>query len=386
MARIIPSISTALIVLAALTAFLPSAAARQFKKAVYYKLNDLPYSVVTADFNHDGNLDLAVAEYFTGQVGILLGKGNGAFHAPHYFSAPGAIGLAVGDFGGNHRQDLAVVESGGTGYGALAIFLSNGNGTFRESATYPLGIEPFTAAVADFDGDGHLDIAVQSALGYGKNGKEGAVLVFFGKGDGTFGKPAIYRVPNFPGSIAAGDFDGDGHPDLAVTQADTDSVAVLMNDGHGKFKLTGEFSSSPNSGSVTAADLRGNGVLDLVVAGGASSIAVLLGNGDGTFEKAVLYSTSQLGTANVYATVVSDFNLDGTPDIAGVFGQGYPDHLGVLFYGNGDGTFGPPHAFQGEKGSGGYWLTTGDFNMDGAPDLAVSDYASGAAAVLLNTR
>jgi hypothetical protein len=133
------------------------------------------------------------------------------------------------------------------------------------------------------------------------------------------------------------------------------------------------------------ADLTNSGKADLVVASG-EAVAVLLGNGDGTFGTATLYSTSELSNANVYATVVADFNLDGIPDIAGVFGQGFPDHLGVLLYGKGDGTFGPPRPFQGEQDSSGNSLTWGDFDMDGAPDLAVADFPNGAAAVFLNAQ
>src|SRR5271170_250636 len=88
--RITLTISAVLLVLAGLTAVVPSAAARQFKKAVYYRLNSaLPYQVISADFNNDGNLDLAVATFF-GKVAVLLGKGNGQFHAPLYFSAGSA--------------------------------------------------------------------------------------------------------------------------------------------------------------------------------------------------------------------------------------------------------------------------------------------------------
>jgi FG-GAP-like repeat/FG-GAP repeat len=375
-------IISVLLVLAGLTAAAPCAAARQFKKAVYYRLNSaLPYQVISADFNNDGNLDLAVAT-FDGKVAVLLGKGNGQFHAPLYFSAGSAVALAAGDFNGDGNLDLAVVEYGGTGDSYLGIFLGDGHGNFRNKATYELGIESLSVAVADFNGDGHLDLAVLNELGYGKNGKSGSVMVFFGKGDGTFDKPVIYELPNYPYSVAAGDLNGDHYPDLVVAEAGG-GVAVLMNNGHGKFRHTGTYPAGTYPAGVTIADLTHRGTPDLVIASG-QAVAVLLGNGDGTFEKAVVYSTSELGTANVYATVVADFNLDGIPDIACVFGSGYPDHLGALFYGKGGGTFQSPVPFQGEEGGSGYSLATGDFNMDGAPDLAVSDFGNGGAAVLLN--
>src|SRR5271155_2223215 len=148
-------ISTVLLVLAGLAAAAPNTLAGQFKKPVYYELNGDPYQIVSADFNGDGKLDLAVVQL--SMVGILLGKGNGTFHSARYFSAPGAVALAAGDFNGDGHQDLAVVEYGGTGQSALGIFLGDGKGNFRNKATYELGVESLSVAVADFNGDGHLD-------------------------------------------------------------------------------------------------------------------------------------------------------------------------------------------------------------------------------------
>src|SRR5579872_6255601 len=102
-------IANLLLALAVLAMAANSAAARQFKKPVYYKTSDNVWGMATADFNHDGKLDLAFAEFFTGQVGIMLGNGNGAFQSPRYFSVPGALQLAVGDFNGDNILDLAVV-------------------------------------------------------------------------------------------------------------------------------------------------------------------------------------------------------------------------------------------------------------------------------------
>src|SRR5271170_7073722 len=130
MTRITSTISTVLLVLAGLTAAAPHAAAGQFKKPAYYKLNEAPYQIIAADFNGDGNLDLAEAEFQPGVVGVLLGKGNGTFHSARYFSAPGAVALAAGDFNGDGHQDLAVVEYGGTGQSALGIFLGDGKRNF----------------------------------------------------------------------------------------------------------------------------------------------------------------------------------------------------------------------------------------------------------------
>jgi hypothetical protein len=362
------------------TAIVPGAAAGQFKKPVYYKLNGDPYQIIATDFTGDGNLDLAEAEFYPGVVGVLLGKGNGTFHAAHYFSAPGAIALAAGDFNGDGKLDLAVVEYGGTGHSQLGIFLGDGKGNFRNSATYTLGIKSQGIAVADFDGDGHADVAVTNGQGYGKNGKTGSVSVFLSKGDGTFKAPVIYKLSGFPVGVAAGDFNGDHHPDLVVTQASAFTVAILMNDGHGRFKHTETYQAGGAPIAVAIADLDHNGAADLTVCE-AAGVAVLLGNGDGTFGAATFYSTSGLGSGFPIASASADFNRDGSLDIALAISSG---EGGIaMLYGNGNGTFQNPISVVQPKGDPA-GMATGDFNKDGAPDLAVSAAGYNNVVILIN--
>ena len=371
-----------LLTVTVLAATAPNAAARQFKKPVYYKLNDVPYGIVTADFNHDGNLDLAVAEFYTGQVGILLGRGNGAFRSPRYFSVPGALALAVGDFNGDHKLDLAIVQYGGTGNSFVGIFLGDGEGNFHNSATYQLGIESTSIAVADFNGDGHLDVAVTNELGYGKDGKDGSVTVFFGKGDGTLGKPTIYKLPGQPYAVAAGDLNSDHHPDLVVAEDLGGAVDILMNTGAGKFKRTANYPAGSEADYIAIADLDHNGTLDLAVsAAGDEGVTILLGKGDGTFGNSTFYPTNGVG-GGPFAVVVADFNRDGSPDLALACLQNV-----ALLYGRGDGTFesAVPVKLKDEVMS----LGVGDFNKDGAPDLAatIASFVNGPrAAVFINTQ
>jgi hypothetical protein len=186
-------------------AILPKTAlAGQFKAPVYYPAPGLPVAVVAADFNHDGNLDLAVADFGNEVVETLLRRGDGSFRKGESISIMypySPTGLAVGDFDGDHILDLVVVEDNGPANGEFAIFLGNGDGTFRNGAEYQLGFEPLSAAVADFNGDGRLDIV---ATNRGVNGN-GSVMVFFGRGDGTFSGPTTYKLPFYPYSVAAGD-------------------------------------------------------------------------------------------------------------------------------------------------------------------------------------
>jgi hypothetical protein len=370
-------VAALLVSLATLAVMEPCAAARQFKKPVYYPTNDNVWGMATADFNHDGKVDVVFAEFFTGSLGILLGNGDGSFETPRYFHAPGALQLAVGDFNGDHNLDIAVLEYGGTGHSALGIFLGDGQGNFTNVATYQVGVESPGLAAADFDGDGHLDLAVANEYGYGKNGSEGAVLVFFGQGDGTFRKPDVYRLGGQPYGIAAGDFNGDHHADLAVAQDTGRSVAILMNNGHGKFRHTKTYQAGNEADYVAVADLDHNGTLDLVVcSAGGQGVAVLLGHGDGTFANTIFHSTTPLGDGLVGA-VIADFNRDGNLDIAVVLSGGNPG----LFYGNGDGSFGVVKKIMVSSGNG---LTAGYFNKDKAPDLAIAVRDS--VAVLINAQ
>jgi hypothetical protein len=370
---------TLLLTLIAASLAVPGANARQFKKPVFYGFpqGSGVVAIVAADFNHDGNLDLAVAEEIAAKVTILRGRRNGSFGSPLSFPVPNPVALAVADFDGDHKPDLAVIESGGTGNGTLGIYMNNGDGTFRNSASYPLDAESISLVVADFNGDGRPDIAVTNRV----YGQEGSVMVFFGKGQGKFAKPTRYNLSGGPFSIVAGDLNRDNHPDLVVTQFDGNSVAVFMNTGQGKFKLTNTYPvnfGEPRGPAL--ADLRHNGILDLVVSA-ADGVDVYPGNGDGTFGTSTSYSTGGIGGSPT-DSVVADFNRVGNLDIATVLFTGNPE----LLYGNGDGTFQAPIPIKlgSPGGAGGDSLIAADFNQDGAPDLAIIHGES--IAVLLNAK
>ena len=361
-------------------AILPQAAlAGQFKKPVYYNVGTLPYSIVTADFNHDGNLDLAVSDWGSNQISILLGKGDGSFETARTFSVPSCTGLVVGDFNEDDVPDLAIVEYAGYGTGALGVYLGNGDGTFRSGAGYVLGRGTVWLTAADFNSDGHLDVAVTNS-GSDSHGTDGSVMVLFGKGDGTFKKPTTYKLPGEPFAIAAGDLNGDHHPDIVVT-ADAGTVAILMNTGSGKFKHTKTYAAGGEPASVTIAALKrdGKGHMDLVISC-IMGVGVLLGNGDGTFGSETIYSTSGDGQGPSGA-VVADFNRDGNPDIADVLFDGNS----ALLYGKGDGSFRSAVPIK-MRLSGGFSLTTGDFDNDHTPDLAITVSTANKIAVLLNTQ
>ena len=358
------------------------AAAGQFHKVAYYSLGyrNLPFQVISADFRNNGKTDLAVADWLSGHVSILLGNGDGTFQKAIRFEVPNPIALAVGDFNEDGKPDLAVIEFGGTGHSLLALFLGEGDGKFRAGATYELAIQSAGIALADFNGDGHLDVAASS----GGEGKTGNVMIFFGTGKGTLEKPTTYKVAGTPGNIAAADLNGDKHPDLATVTAGT--VAILLNDGTGKFLKPVTYDAGGGEAvDVKIADLRHDGRNDLAVVNASlSAIAVLLNNGDGTFGTAKLYPTSLPGqSTGADAVAIDDFNLDGKLDLA----ASNQDGNSALFYGKGDGTFQAAVPIHDEiKFDGAISLTVGDFNNDKAPDLAFAMYFKNKIAVMINTR
>lgn len=263
-----------LFILAVLTMAAPGVATGQFKKPVYYKAGLFNFSVVSADFKHDGNLDLAVGDFDSSQAYLFLGKGNGTFHAATTFPVPAPVAMAVGDFNGDHLPDLAVLEYPG----ALGIYLNNGDGTFQNSANYDLEGSAARLVVADFNGDGLPDIAATVET----SEQDGEVMVFLGQGDGTFGEPAIYGLPGGSGGIAASDLNGDHYPDFVITEFIAGTVAILMNDGKGNFSITETYPTCGEPRGPTIADFEHGSGPDPAV-GCVQGVDVFLGNGDGTF-------------------------------------------------------------------------------------------------------
>jgi hypothetical protein len=355
-----------------------SASAGQFRRAAYYHAGQRPYKVVAAQFSQSGNLDLAIADYVSDQVCILLGNGDGTFKRPLCFSAPLPIAIASGDFNEDGHEDLAVVETSGTGNGLIAIFLGDGKGGFRPSASYATGVASVSVIVADFNGDGHLDVAVTNK-GFSR---PGSVMTFFGDGHGKLRARTTYKMSGGPFGIAAGDLNGDRSPDLVVAQDTGGSVAVLLNDGTGKFLKPVTYNAGGGEVvDVKIADLRNNGRNDLIAANGSlSAVAVLLNKGDGTFAPVKLYPTH----CDVEALTLADFNLDGHLDAAVAAAI---DNSAFL-YGKGDGTFGSPVVIKDEIGTdGGYSIASGNFiTGDQAPDLAIPIQDDGKVAILLNTK
>jgi hypothetical protein len=322
-----------------------------------------------ADFDGDGRIDAAIANYGTSDVTILLGSGGGGFVAGESIgvgSAPAR--LLVTDLNEDHRPDLVV--SGGYA-GGLSVLRGRGDGTFALLGPFPAGDAPFGAVSADFNGDGHPDVAVAS--GNTSSYDSGGVRVLLGAGDGSLGPQTVTHTGDGLYAITMGDYDRDGKTDLAVGTGalfgdrDPDTVSVLFGDGEGRFAGEDLYFAGHGLWDVKVADFNRDGIPDIEVTDRAAGsynggVYVLLGLGSGKFGQATFYRAG----GDDYGTAIGDFNHDGALDLAVV---GYFPQLSVLL-GRGDGTFLDGGFYNGSTGS--TAIATADFDRDGILDLAIT--------------
>jgi hypothetical protein len=352
-------------------------------------------SVATADFNGDGQADIAVVNSQENTVSIFLGNGNGTFspgpQSP--FTVNGGIlsgsvptAIAVGDLNADGHPDLAITNIpinpisviGGaiTGHigGAVAVLLGQANGSFTGAGNANTGGDlPSSVAIGDFNGDGKRDLAIAHL-------NSGNVSILLGNGTGAFafasGTP--FSVGTRPASIAVADLNADNKADLAVAIADDNAVAILMGAGNGTFtaNVNSPVAVGRRPASVALADLNADGKLDLVTANLTDgNVSVSLGDGTGTFPTVDNYSVGRYPIS----VAVGDFNSDGKPDI--VAGNNLSYMVSVLV-GNGNGTFKPArhHSVGGDPQS----LAVGDFDGNTQADIVVANLTAATVAVLLN--
>ena len=332
-----------------------------FAPAHNYGAALFPYSVAVADFNGDGKADLAIANAHSDTVSVLLGNGDGSFQTEVPYTVGNAPqSVVAGDVNGDGIVDLVVVNTGDSN---LEVLLGNGNGTFRSGGTFMVQANPLDVVIGDFNLDGKLDLAVA-------NGPNSAgVSILLGNGDGTFQAFAPYAAGTNANSLAVGDFNGDGKPDLAVTDLINNDVNVLLGNGDGTFHAATSSPFMVDSGptSIAVGDFNGDGKPDLAVANGTSNdVSVLLGNGNGSFQTAVNYAIGS--STQPVSLATGDFNGDGILDIA------VANHLAntaSVLLGNSNGTF------QAAASYGASFfpqaITVGNFTGDGRADLVVAN-------------
>jgi hypothetical protein len=280
-----------------------------FEPSITYPAGDQPFSVVAADFNHDGNLDLAVANSLSNYVSILLGNGDGTFR-PGPQNPPlvqPAVFVAVGDFNADGIPDLVTIEDNGYCH-CISVLLGNGDGTFQDAIVTQPSFVVQAIGIGDFNHDGKLDLATAGTFGFSSS-----VNILLGNGDGTFQYGASYPGGTLPANIAVTDLNGDHRPDLAISNSEGGSISVLLGDGDGTFQPPVDYPTAFPSW-VAVGDVNGDHIPDLIAANFdfSSGVSVLLGNGDGTFRPGVFYA----GGIETSYVALGDFNGDRQADLA----------------------------------------------------------------------
>jgi hypothetical protein len=351
--------------------------------------------VATGDLNGDGRPDVVVVNSGTtaNSISVLLSTGGGAFAPPVNITVgPGPADVAIGDVNGDGRPDLVVTNSNDT----ISVLLNVGGGAFAAPSTladFP-GSLPEGVAIADVNHDGANDIIVTNSAG-------SSVTLFLGAGFGTFTAPikisttapAATTGGGSPSGVAVADYNGDGNLDLATANNDG-TATILLGNGNGTFQPAVNINLTPSATSscgdpdaILSADLNGDSKPDIAIACTTSgSVSVLLGNGDGTFQTPVSYSTAA-GNAGGGPEAIAAADFDGKTGIDLVIADS--SNAAVILLNNGNGTFSPSGSTTVSTacvtaGSGAFGVAAADFNADGKPDMAVANSIDGTVSILLN--
>ena len=383
-----------------------------FASPVAYTPSAGPRALVTTDLTGDGRLDLMIAGMRNGvaTLDLLTNTGDGAFSlsALPVSIKPSSASLVAADFNEDGIVDLASQSNSSdgidlaTGDGVLAFDYGTGHGALASQAvTLATPETSGRVAVGDFDGDGRPDLAFAGydyveVGGVTSDGRlslpapapaNSALNVFRNAGQGSFAAPVSYAKPATYGDLVTGDFDGDGHLDIAELASSTAGmIRVFYNTGDGTFRDAASFGPNPDwpGFGLGVADFNGDGVDDMATAtilrpnasDEAMVIEVFTGARDGSF---VVTTTAITAVPDVYQVATGDFNADGRPDVALVLapagrGGGAPPVPVAIFANQGDGTFAAPviYSLSGTSELLTNALAAGDFNGDGVTDLAVA--------------
>ena len=362
-----------------------------FADPVTYPREGKPYAIFSADMNADTRIDLVVANEIGNSISVYLNNGSGAFQ-PLATAFPTGVndfptGGTVADFNGDGKLD--VITANFHGY-SVGVLLGTGGGALGPDVGYPTNVdraETSNLAVGDLNNDKIPDVIATNQSG-------SSVSEFLGNGDGTFGPATTLPVgissASMPFSAAIGDFNGDGNADVAIAENVSATAIVRLGNGDGTFQAETPYElDGIRDFVVITADLNLDGNLDLVSANrGSHTVSVLLGRGDGTFRKAIVSRTTPSTASNPqppglgpYSLAVADFNRDGVLD---VITANFMSGDATILLGIGNGHFEAPFN-AGTTATISYGVAVGDFNGDNKTDFATANATANSVTVKLNT-
>jgi len=327
----------------------------------------LPFSVALGDFNRDNKQDVVSADYQAGTVSIRIGDGLGGFSGTTSlsgFTQPRAIALA--DFNRDGAEDLAIAS-------VSRIFIRNGNGIggFNATAELTAIASPEDIAAIDVNQDGFIDLLVADKA-------NNSLAVFIGNGNSGFAAPVAIAlgVGAAPQALAVGDFNNDGRADVAIANSGLATVAILLGNGNGTFTAASGLSVGTTPRDISVGDFNGDNQMDLAIANnGSNNVSIRLGAGNGTFTAA---ADIALGS-KPFSVDAGDFNGDGFMDL--VTANNEAGFLAVRF-GTGTGTFTGSNTISMNQP---YKAVVGNFNGDGFQDIAVANIGAASVSIRLGT-
>lgn len=329
-----------------------------------------PSCVVVGDLDADGHIDLIVSDVGSGGVSVWLGVGDGVFRP---VSDPRAHirgrFIATSDFNRDGKLDVVAVLD------TISIYTGNGDGTFGPKVNLAPE-QPFhytSIVVGDVNHDGILDLVATNPEDPQVLGDLElpfpTMLLYLGNEDGTFWPPRDLFVEAEAFFVAIGDLNGDGHPDLVTANTLPSSISVLPGNGVGTFGADKTYSTGSNPWYVESGDFNRDGHLDLVtVSPYANTASVFLGDGTGNLGPKMDYAVNDPSFVTV-----ADLNSDGWPDLVMATASDYFNPTISVLLGRGEGTFAPKKEFA---ASGATWISVGDLNGDGKPDLATANFGT----------
>ena len=327
-----------------------------------------PFGLTAADFDGDGDIDLAVAADYGNAIAIRMNDGTGKFPDEVTYPSPdGTRYVEAGDLNGDGKLDLVSTKFDGN---TLRVFVNKGDGTFKAGVDYGTGGGPYDLRIGDLDGDGDNDVAVGSDAGH-------AIWVHWNTGTGNLSSTKSIDVTTIsqwgatsPSGVALGDFNGDGKPDIACANTNGSNASVIINQGGGNFAQPVHLAVGAQPFAIEVADVSADGKLDLIVANRYShDLSILLGDGAGGFGSQKKYATGQ---TPMWRMRVVDLDGDGDADVV------VPNFLSnsvSILSNNGDGTFAAKKDYA--VGSKPGTVVAADFDGNGAADFAVGSTADG---------